>query len=154
MVRMPLPFYMYVGDPAPPPRRHSVASTAIWPWQMSTVPPGRPSSSTGASPKRSYIKGPQTHIGEEDETASNNPPAVQEEEAVDVRPNHDEKWLSMTTTEKRRLWLHRRRSGEFYFRSEFKGLVHAVRKPRGGIRWFDTRWTAIQLRVSLVSSQV
>ncbi len=45
-----------------------------------------------------------------------------------VSPSPEERWLSMTKTEKRRLWLHRRRSGEFYFRSEFKGLVHAVRK--------------------------
>ena len=45
-----------------------------------------------------------------------------------VSSSQEERWLSMTKTEKRRLWLHRRRSGEFYFRSEFKGLVHAVRE--------------------------
>lgn len=36
-------------------------------------------------------------------------------------------WPYMTTREKRRLWLKRRQMGEFFFRSEFKGLVHAVR---------------------------
>lgn len=42
-------------------------------------------------------------------------------------PSAEENWPFMTTKEKRRLWLKRRRKGEFYFRSELKGLVHAVR---------------------------
>lgn len=41
--------------------------------------------------------------------------------------SEDDRWMSLTKTEKRRLWLRRRRAGEFFFRSEFKGLVHAVR---------------------------
>lgn len=48
----------------------------------------------------------------------------------------EENWLPLTKKEKRRLWLNRRRSGDFYFRSEFKGLVHAVRvqsNPKAGI---------------------
>jgi len=53
-----------------------------------------------------------------------------------VPPSQQERWLSMTKTEKRRLWLHRRRSGEFYFRSEFKGLVHAVCKRE--LKWCPT----------------
>lgn len=40
--------------------------------------------------------------------------------------SQDELWVPMTKTEKRRLWLRRRKAGEFFFRSEFKGLVHAV----------------------------
>ena len=46
---------------------------------------------------------------------------------IEAFADQDEGWPPMTKTEKRRLWLKRRRSGEFYFRSEFKGLVHAVR---------------------------
>ena len=65
---------------------------------------------------------PQTQTGEEEGTGRKK--TVQ---SAEDRPSQDEKWISMTTREKRRLWLHRRRSGEFYFRSEFKGLVHAVR---------------------------
>lgn len=46
---------------------------------------------------------------------------------IEAFADQDEGCPPMTKTEKRRLWLKRRRSGEFYFRSEFKGLVHAVR---------------------------
>ncbi|CAM9174701.1 unnamed protein product [Ectocarpus fasciculatus] len=50
---------------------------------------------------------------------------------IEAFADQDEGWPPMTKTEKRRLWLKRRRSGEFYFRSEFKGLVHAVMESRG-----------------------
>lgn len=49
---------------------------------------------------------------------------------VDDSTSQDELWIPLTKTEKRRLWLRRRRAGEFFFRSEFKGLVHAVRIAR------------------------
>lgn len=91
---------------------------------------GRVNGSVGIDPlaKKASWTGPGLQTGEEGATGSDSKAgsstAVQAE--VEARRNEDEKWLSMTTTEKRRLWLERRRSGEFYFRSEFKGLVHAV----------------------------
>ncbi|CAM9488803.1 unnamed protein product, partial [Ectocarpus sp. 4 AP-2014] len=50
---------------------------------------------------------------------------------IEAFADQDEGCPPMTKTEKRRLWLKRRRSGELYFRSEFKGLVHAVMESRG-----------------------
>ncbi|CAM9976224.1 unnamed protein product, partial [Ectocarpus sp. 13 AM-2016] len=50
---------------------------------------------------------------------------------IEAFADQDEGCPPMTKTEKRRLWLKRRRSGEFYFRSEFKGLVYAVMESRG-----------------------
>lgn len=78
-----------------------------------------------APPIRASWAGPAVlHVQTgDDETSSK---AIQAE--VEARRNQDEKWLSMTTAEKRRQWLHRRKSGKFYFRSEFKGLVHVVSK--------------------------
>lgn len=60
------------------------------------------------------------------------PAAGEKAATLDLVPHDDGQseediWPYMTTKEKRRLWLRRRQMGEFYFRSEFKGLVHAVR---------------------------
>lgn len=49
------------------------------------------------------------------------------ERAVSPASSADDGWSCISVKEKRRLWLKRRRMGEFYFRSEFKGLVHTVR---------------------------
>lgn len=40
-----------------------------------------------------------------------------------------ENWPLMTSREKRRMWLKRREMGQFFFRTEFKGLVCQVCQP-------------------------
>ncbi|CAM9957939.1 unnamed protein product, partial [Scytosiphon promiscuus] len=146
-------------------RRHSASSAAIWPWQVATSPPGRPSSSRAACPKRPHTQDTldqqqirraigcdregKVEAGKEETTAEGVPASgvasssrlgkTADETADGVRVAYatenpvrqEENWVPLSKKERRRQWLNRRRSGNFYFRSEFKGLVHAVMESRG-----------------------